>query len=254
MKKYTYLIFGIILIAAASCSKKDTSAPMIFLEGETDPYRVVVGSWFEDPGITANDNVDGSSIISKVTLTHDIPGLPSEATTITELEGFLTRTGEYSITYTVTDEAGNVGTATRTVEVYNEAEKYAIDYYYTKTSDHAVISPDVTESEGVTMTLDYDTRENWRIKFSKLSNLSGINAYGDITKNTTNPNNVKYEIEIPYQEFTVGNYNYRVRGTGLGLITDTLFYTIEISYQIDRDNTVSGGSTTDFVDERYVRI
>ena len=37
-------------------------------------------------------------------------------------------TGDYTLTYTATDAAGNVGTATRTVHVYNQAEVFEGTY------------------------------------------------------------------------------------------------------------------------------
>ncbi len=80
----------------------DTTAPIITLVGST-PVTVEAGSTYTDAGATATDTIDG-------TLTNSIvkTGLPVNTLVL----------GAHTITYTVSDAAGNVATAvTRTVNV-----------------------------------------------------------------------------------------------------------------------------------------
>lgn len=84
----------------------DFSAPVITLKGEKSTY-VKVGAAYEDPGFTASDNVDGD-VTAKVSVSGSVD---------------MTRMGINTITYTVSDGAGNKTTATRTVYVY---EKQAV--------------------------------------------------------------------------------------------------------------------------------
>ncbi len=78
----------------------DTSAPVITLTGSST-LNIPTGTDFTDPGATATDNVDGD-------VSADIEVTGSVATTTP---------GAYTLTYTVTDEAGNTANATRTVNV-----------------------------------------------------------------------------------------------------------------------------------------
>ena len=77
---------------------EDTTPPQITLNGE-NPITVYKGTEFTDPGASAIDEVDGSiNVVSSGTV---------DTQTV----------GEYTITYTATDAAGNTATLTRTVKV-----------------------------------------------------------------------------------------------------------------------------------------
>jgi hypothetical protein len=76
----------------------DTTAPVITLLG-SNPMTITVGGTFTDPGATATDNVD-----SNVTVT-------ASGTVDTSAEG------NYTVTYSASDDANNTATITRTVEV-----------------------------------------------------------------------------------------------------------------------------------------
>jgi len=78
----------------------DTTPPVITLKGD-NPLYLNVGDEFVDPGATATDDVDGD-------LTEQIVVTGSVDTS---------KPGEYILTYTVSDSAGNEATATRTVIV-----------------------------------------------------------------------------------------------------------------------------------------
>ena len=79
----------------------DTTAPALTLTGG-DYYNYPAGVTYQDPGYTAIDNKDGD-LASKVIMTGEIDILTP---------------GDYVLTYTVTDEAQNTATLTRTVHIY----------------------------------------------------------------------------------------------------------------------------------------
>jgi hypothetical protein len=78
----------------------DGDAPILTLQGAST-ITVTVGENFEDPGATAADDVDGD-ITTKIVVDN-----PVDTKVI----------GRYSVTYEVADSAGNLSTATRTVEI-----------------------------------------------------------------------------------------------------------------------------------------
>jgi hypothetical protein len=104
MKNYTsktFLALALgLLFFAAGCKKDDVTAPVVTLVG-ANPLNVAVGSTFTDPGATASDDVDGD-LTSKIAVTGTIS---------------TTNAGTSTLTYSATDAAGNVGTATRIVNV-----------------------------------------------------------------------------------------------------------------------------------------
>jgi len=81
-----------------SSAPADTVAPVVTLAGDA-AMQITAGDNFTDPGATATDDVDGA-------LTPIASGSVDSATP-----------GLYTITYTATDAAGNVGTASRVVTV-----------------------------------------------------------------------------------------------------------------------------------------
>jgi len=84
----------------------DTTPPVITLKGD-NPLYLNVGDEFVDPGATATDDVDGD-------LTEQIVVTGSVDTS---------KPGEYTLTYTVSDSAGNTASVTRTVIVQEKEEE-----------------------------------------------------------------------------------------------------------------------------------
>lgn len=82
--------------------EEDTEDPVITLNGD-NPMELEVGDTYEEPGATAEDDVDGD-----VSDDIDISGSDDVDTS---------EPGEYDVTYTVSDEAGNKAEETRTVNV-----------------------------------------------------------------------------------------------------------------------------------------
>lgn len=103
---------------------EDTEPPVITLLGESEVY-VREGQWYEDAGITATDNADGDvSAQAEVQNASVDTGSP----------------GEYTVTYTVTDKAGNTATAQRKVIVY----------------PHLTVSTSTEPANGATVYLTFD--------------------------------------------------------------------------------------------------
>src|SRR5690625_1544687 len=78
----------------------DIEAPVITLIGD-NPLEIEVGELYEEQGATAEDNRDGD-VTDHIDITGDVNTAEN---------------GEYIVTYTVVDEAGNEATITRTVHV-----------------------------------------------------------------------------------------------------------------------------------------
>jgi hypothetical protein len=98
------LVLAVTLVAcggSSSGSSKDTTAPVITLTG-ANPQTIEAGTAYVELGATASDVRDGglsnSIVIDAGAVDTQVPG-------------------SYVVTYTVTDAAGNKGTATRTVVI-----------------------------------------------------------------------------------------------------------------------------------------
>lgn len=115
--EFVVLALAIIATAGTGCKKDDVTAPTITLTGSSDitlslPLTNNGAAAWEDPGFTASDDEDGtitSNVVSSGTVNPNRKGL-------------------YTITYTVSDAAGNQASATRTVRVVNDAEIFAGSY------------------------------------------------------------------------------------------------------------------------------
>src|SRR5699024_10702042 len=85
---------------------EDTTAPVITLNGE-NPMELEVGATYEEPGASAVDDVDGD-VSENIEMSGDVD------TSVV---------GEYTITYTVSDAAGNEATETRIVNIVKVEEE-----------------------------------------------------------------------------------------------------------------------------------
>ena len=104
LKESTLALSCSTLLLLGGCGgspNKDVTIPVISLEGSASVI-LEAGSAYTDAGATAADNVDGSITSSIVTVN------PVDINTV----------GTYTVTYSVSDAAGNAATAvTRTVVI-----------------------------------------------------------------------------------------------------------------------------------------
>lgn len=172
MKKSILILSSVLLISATvsmvGCKKDDTTAPVVTLNGAESQTISLQGSYVE-LGATANDDKDGDIT---VTITGSVDK---------------NNTGNYTLTYSATDAAGNEGTATRTVSVVNDAE-YLVGAY---NCNNPLFAPADNWVQNVTTS----TTVNNKIYFSKFANLSNnttvtATVLGSVDINTTTASGV----------------------------------------------------------------
>ena len=107
VKSFILMLSTLLLVACgggggggSSTPVSDTTAPVITVVGD-NPATILQGETYTDAGATATDNTDGN-----LTGLISVTGSVNTATV-----------GSYTITYSVSDNAGNDATATRTVLV-----------------------------------------------------------------------------------------------------------------------------------------
>ncbi len=121
--------FGGSHFKMGQCPVPDTTAPVITLQGD-NPMTVVEGSVFNDPGATAQDDIDGD-ITSRIVVSGEVN------TSVL---------GTYQVTYSVTDEAGNSAEISRTVNV---VEAPACEEFTATVSNHESASRAYSETTTV---------------------------------------------------------------------------------------------------------
>ncbi|MBT3872452.1 MAG: DUF5011 domain-containing protein [Flavobacteriaceae bacterium] len=100
MKKLLYLFSTILIVACNSDDNNDVIAPIVTLIGESS-ITVSQYSTYVDAGATASDDVDGD-LTANIETTSDV-----DTNTI----------GTYTVTHSVSNALGNVGSASRQVNV-----------------------------------------------------------------------------------------------------------------------------------------
>ncbi len=90
-------------------SQVDTEAPIIILSGD-NPLEMNVGSTFSDPGVSAQDIVEGAKDV---------------VTDSSHVE--ISKVGYYTVYYTSSDDAGNVARASRIVKVNGSAPQSTLE-------------------------------------------------------------------------------------------------------------------------------
>jgi len=99
LKQFRGLIFLIIILLSTSCDK-DKTEPVITILGD-NPKTLCVDRTYEDAGATALDNEDGD-LTNLIEVTINVDN---------------SQPGTGHVSYSVTDNVGNTGSASRTVEV-----------------------------------------------------------------------------------------------------------------------------------------
>lgn len=155
------VLFTAGIIFMTSCNKEDTTPPTITLNGSASVQHIL-NSTFTDAGATAEDDEDGD-ISSSITVTGSVSK---------------DMVGPYTLTYSVSDAAGNSATATRTVNVYNEAEflgAYTSGTAYTFADDTC----------GASTVFPYTATITPSKTINKQFNIKNFGGFGPTTTNVT---------------------------------------------------------------------
>ncbi len=208
MKKQI-LLGSLFAFAAAvviiGCKKEDTTPPTITLKGSNPMSMSLNSSAQSDPGATANDSKDGD-ISSKITSTWSSTNPNNNIK------------GSYTITYSVSDAAGNQATATRTVYINNDAEAWAGTYLKANIVDKTFSDAAYTVSTGNytwqnDLIVTTDPYVNNKIIFNRYSDYSGYTANNMVTGMVTG-----LSLTIPNQTATgIGTpaHDHTFQGAGL---------------------------------------
>lgn len=184
------LVAGTLFIY--SCSKDDT-APVVTLSGDETVTLSLNSAPYVDPGATASDDKDGDVAVSS--------DFDADTNPNTDLAG------TYTITYTATDAEGNVGTATRTVIVANDAAYLSGSFGTTENPGGGVWVQTVTAS----------STENNVLIYGKFANYSGNSA---IKAKLVTSGSLKYIVVNPNSQNADGigsdGCNHTFAGNGNG--------------------------------------
>lgn len=214
MKKNLGFVLGACLLSGSllfvGCAADDVTAPIVTLLGD-NPQAITLNGTYTEAGATATDDEDGDLTSSIV-----ITGVSS----IDE-----DMVGTYEVHYSVSDAAGNVGEAHRTVNVANSAAAWGGTY---NVSDSCAGLPPFLYSQVVGVS----NVTNNKITFNKFGDYqNNTNIYATISGNT---------ITLPSQTATnIGTsvQNHRFSGSGTKTANGfVLTYTDE--------NLSNGASTT----------
>lgn len=143
------------------CKKEDTTPPEITVTGPATVDVTLNGS-YADQGATATDDEDG-----------DITSLIETSNPVD-----VNAAGEYTVTYTVSDAAGNTASATRTVNVKNAAANMAGSY--------AVADVCGSSTTNYTETVSSSSTTNNRIITTRFANYINTSVYMEISGSSVN--------------------------------------------------------------------
>lgn len=214
MKKIALVFASVIIIAGmftiSSCTKTDdTGAPVITLKTDDAAHNRVAqnsAATYTDPGYTVTDDVDKVEDITVV-----VTGTVNMASA-----------GDYILTYTATDKAGNKAEKTRTVTVDGALYingGFTVEDFTGSTSNGTY--PETLSSS----TINYN-----KISFTKFAFYTNGTVYGTISGNT---------ITIPSQTVTCGSPAADRNFTGSGTYTNPNTFTINYT-EVTNGTTVTG--------------
>lgn len=156
MKKHIFLagLIASTFVFFTGCSKEDTEAPVIELLGD-NPFDLELLETYNDPGATAEDDEDGD-LTDQIDV--DDSGLENRIP------------GNYEVVYSVSDAAGNIGTASRQVNVYATNDALASTYTVYDTCGSGASAITFTYPQVITAT------GSNTIGFNKFADYSGNNG------------------------------------------------------------------------------
>ncbi|MEI6767179.1 MAG: immunoglobulin-like domain-containing protein [Bacteroidota bacterium] len=217
MKKVSILIATAAFIGGvffvSSCKKDDTGNPVVSLKNDDAAHNRVTqfsAATYTDPGATATDDTDGN-------LTPTVSGSVNMGSA-----------GEYTLTYTATDAAGNKTDAVRKVTV--DGALYIASYTYTATDypDGGVTGTPWQE------TITPSSVTNNKINFQRFADYNNGIAYGTIAG---------VVITIPTQTVTCGTTPVARQFSGSATFSSG-FTSFTINYTEVTNGTTATGHTT----------
>ncbi len=143
----------------------DTTPPVLSLHG-ANPLTLELGTSFIDPGVVAFDDVDGN--------------ISASITTVSNID--INTQGSYSVTYTVTDLAGNEASIDRTVIVESTLPTgITVDG---NSSDWALIPELVSSSDGILKVTDDEEKLYFLVSSNNLGENTQLLLETDNNANT----------------------------------------------------------------------
>lgn len=161
MNSFNRLAFAFLFgfVALTSCKHTDDTPPIISLVGDT-LIKHPLNQIYVDAGATAQDETDGN-ISKSIYINNPVD---------------VDRTGEYIITYSVVDQAGNEANPIhRTVNVYNQANNFEGSY--------SIHEEEVFPGQAICDSISFiriDSNFNYRIVISNFICSMGFESYLDI--------------------------------------------------------------------------
>jgi len=234
MKKQLIAIASVAMLAGvvtfSSCKKDDTTAPSLTIVGgnaQTQSLPTNAGNGtYVNPTATASDDVDGD-ISSSVQCAGTVnPNLA----------------GDYTLTYTVSDAAGNTATEVVTVTIANDAQYIDGNYNVRDSVSTALIF-------NYTMNITVSTTENGKIFFHTGTDQSTSSTVGfaDYQQNT-NINAVVSgsSVTLPFQTATnIGNpatetHDFSGNGSVTSMTSPVAFRITYTDHNQTNSSTASG--------------
>ena len=230
--KISILTLAVITSTAlmfTGCGTDDLSTPTIVLDGD-DPMIVELGGTYTDPGFTATDDEDGDISANVV---------------VDETDVNTDEIGEYEVSYSVTDDAGNVGTTTRIVRVVMTKAAYTGIY-----NVHEICDMD---EDGIYGEAD--------VEFEINDYVVTISAGGDPDE-LIFENFGAYGVEVVVPVFFLGDLNdellvddYNLPGTTIYFAADGLVTRGEVgNIEFDLDYTAKDGPVIVPCQAEFVKI
>ncbi len=243
-------IFAMAIITMfifSMCMQKDSTPPHIILKGP-NPYRIDLNDKYIEHYFEIYDNRDDSAALS-VEILNEIDTLEEEdgyfdapGGKIYMGVGATVQVGEYVVTYTIKDEAGNTTVATRDVIVTNEIDDYAKTYSITKEN----LSDEDQEYVDYLSTLEFDEEVNNRMWISKFGNLDfySLTLYIDVVDDS---------IFLPLQAFPLSN-NIVIEGiedaanNGYAGELNKNSFTFDLKYRLSQNPSSTTPASEDFLE------
>lgn len=134
---FMFAIFAALSLLFTACPSDSTGPSIYFLakDGVTIDKKgdttILLYTKYVDPGCYVEDN---ASISDAIEITSDLESvLPVEKKVASHI-GEVKKTGEYKITYTATDEAGNIGQRSKLITCKNVSDIYTGKYWTVRDS------------------------------------------------------------------------------------------------------------------------